>query len=585
MESINEEYYRTGKIPTAFPVTTLKALDALGWAQKEAAHGLALVLQVRNALVRGMVRNLEILGEDRVEVWKAVLKMSQSPDPQDRAAFCDAVKGLPGEEVDMVLLSMEGKERDPVVLATTLDALSARRSEEGFRRLVKRLQDPDVSVVVGAVRGITRYRRPDTVPVLAERLKTAEGRIFSDLTEALFTVTGKHLPDAGAAWEGWWKKEGVNFLRRWAPEVQTRLDEVEGIGLTDERLIDVAAELAALLPTETDAKVREAIIENLSIHKSDFARLTLIRALYDPLKGTRIAAIRGLSQYQHVSVPEELVRIVPLADDDEVQAIFGSLRALWGGPSEFRVDKAEREALLRWWDNNKDRVADQFLKLGARGIASGRKPPPATEAQWQDRNFYGLRVESSRVLFVVDVSLSMEEPAKKPAKGTATGDPEPGADGKPLKKIDVAKNELRRVLRSLPDGTQCGLVFFSATEKVWDQGMVVMGPDTRAKAIKWVDDLKTLAATNIYDALEEAFLIGTPKDPLNAAGPPDTIFFVSDGAPTAGKFLDPLMIRTQVKRWNAGRNIKIHVVGVGDDHDVVFCRNLAEENGGYYVGR
>jgi hypothetical protein len=112
-----------------------------------------------------------------------------------------------------------------------------------------------------------------------------------------------------------------------------------------------------------------------------------------------------------------------------------------------------------------------------------------------------------------------------------------------------------------------------------------MNAVNRKKALEWVEALKTREATNVYDALESAFALGTPRSPLRSAGVPDTMYFVSDGAPTAGKFLKPDVIREHVRRWNATRGVKIHVVGVGADHDVVFCRSLAEENGGFYVAR
>jgi HEAT repeat protein len=580
-----DEFRRTGSWPTTVLVSRQKSLDTLNWQQREAAHAFDFAVRIRDAASEGIGTNLVLLGADRGEAWKAAVRMgTEGKDPAERAAFCEAVRALAPADVDETLLAIEAREKDVLVVCSALEALGQRRTPAGFQRLVRRLDDPEPAVVAAAVRGVARYRSPEVVPALVARLRTAHGRIFSDVIETLFGITGKHLPDEASSWEGWWKKEGEAFLKRWSPDVDARLDEVETIGLTDERLIDVPAELAALLPTETDQKVRDAILDNLSIHKSDFARVTLIRALNDASRTTRIAAIRGLGQYRHVSVPEELMRVVPRADAEELQALFQSLRTLWGGPQEFAVDGPDREKLIRWWETTKGRVEEQFKKLGSRDIASGRKPPAADEARWRDRNFYGLRVDSDRMLFVVDVSLSMEEPARKAKGGTATGDPETPA-GKALRKIDVAKNELARVLRGLPDGTQFGLVFFSITVQVWDQGMVVMGPDNRKKALAWVDALKTHEATNIYDALESAFLIGTPKSALKACAQPDTIFLVSDGAPTAGKFLQPDVIREYVRRWNKGRNVKIHVVGVGEDHDVVFCRNLAEENGGYYIAK
>jgi HEAT repeat protein len=580
-EAEEEEYRKTGKMKGTILVSLGKALDTLDWQQQEAAHALDYALRVRDAFVVGMGAQLELLGADGQEAWKSAARMGlEGKDPRERAAFAEAVKSLERPEVEGVLLAIEAKERDPVVLSTTLEALALRGSAEGFRRLVKRLDDPDPTIAVAAVHGVARYRSPETIPALAERLKKAEGRVYSDVVEVLFAITGKHVPDQGSAWEGWWKKEGESFLRRWSPDVKVRLEEIETIGLTDENLIDVPAELAALLPTETDAKARDAILENLSIHRSDFARITLLRTLYDPSKPTRLAAIRGLAHYRHVSVPEELIRVVARADADELQAIFQSLRTLWGGPSEFLVASADREKLLRWWDGAKERVPEQFLKLGARDIASGRKQSDSDETRWRDRNFYGLRVESDRVLFVVDVSLSMEEPATKSKTDPA---PEPGA--KALRKIDVAKSELGRVIRGLPDGTRFGLVFFSIKPEIWPEGLVPMNNENRKKAIAWVEALQTHFATNIYDAMEAAFQIGGPNSPVKASAPPDTIFLVSDGAPTAGKFLKPDTIREHVRRWNKGRNVKVHVIGVGGDHDVVFCRNLAEENGGFYIAR
>jgi hypothetical protein len=574
-----DDFRRTGSWPQFVIVGEKQKFATLDWQQREAAHAVDYVLRLRDAIVEGMGRSLEVLGPDGKEAWKAAVRMGlEGRDPLDRAAFCEAVQSFPAGDAEPTLLAIESKEKDPVVLCEALEALSLRRSAEGFKRILKRLDDPDPAVVAAAVRATARFRAPETIPALVARLAKAEGRVFGDVIEALFAITGKHNPDSAAGWEAWWKKDGQAFLRRWSDDVKVRLDEVETIGLTDERLIDVPAELAALLPTENDAGVRDAVLENLSIHHSDFARVTLLRALYDPNRSTRIAAIRGLAHYRHVSVPEELIRFVPRADADELKAVFQSLRTLWGGPSEFLVDSADREKIERWWETSKDRMAEQFQKLGAKDIASGRKQTESDESRWRDRNFYGLRIESNRVLFVMDVSLSMEEPARQ-----SKTDPPPAPGQKVTRKIDVAKSEMTRVLRALPDGILFGLVFFSNSVQVWDQGMVVMGPETRKKAAAWVDALQLHEATNIYDALEAAFRIGMPGSPQKAVAPPDTIYFMTDGEPTAGKFLKPDIIREHVRRWNKGRNVKIHAVGVGSDHDVVFLRNLAEENGGIYI--
>jgi hypothetical protein len=103
--------------------------------------------------------------------------------------------------------------------------------------------------------------------------------------------------------------------------------------------------------------------------------------------------------------------------------------------------------------------------------------------------------------------------------------------------------------------------------------------------VDWVKELKMDPGTNVYDTLELAFQLGTPKSTLRSAESPDTIYFVSDGDPTVGKYLEPEPILEFVRRVNAHRRVKIHAIGVGFDHNVDFLRTLSEQNGGVYVAR
>ena len=70
----------------------------------------------------------------------------------------------------------------------------------------------------------------------------------------------------------------------------------------------------------------------------------------------------------------------------------------------------------------------------------------------------------------------------------------------------------------------------------------------------------------------------------------------TDGKPTSGKVTDTKLILGEVRRWNDGRKVRIHVVGVGghgkskggaaaDDIDAQFLKDLASQNGGQCVIR
>ena len=60
---------------------------------------------------------------------------------------------------------------------------------------------------------------------------------------------------------------------------------------------------------------------------------------------------------------------------------------------------------------------------------------------------------------------------------------------------------------------------------------------------------------------------------------------LSDGQPTRGEITDPDQILAEVRRWNDLRRVKIHTVGVGNQHNEAFMRALAESSGGTYVKR
>jgi Mg-chelatase subunit ChlD len=153
---------------------------------------------------------------------------------------------------------------------------------------------------------------------------------------------------------------------------------------------------------------------------------------------------------------------------------------------------------------------------------------------------------------------------------------------------------------SLPDGAVFNLVGFANAVQVWRPDPTVRSAKTAAAALEWVAKRDVLGATNIYDALETAFELmgaGTAKD--RAVEPVyDTVFFMTDGRPTSGKVTDPDRILAEVRRWNAARRVRLHVVGMGghektnpdggepeDDVDPAFLKRLAEENGGQCVLR
>lgn len=179
----------------------------------------------------------------------------------------------------------------------------------------------------------------------------------------------------------------------------------------------------------------------------------------------------------------------------------------------------------------------------------------STEAQ-----FFGVRLESERVTFVIDVSGSMEwdTRGRYPAE-------------KGEKRIVIAKRELVKALEGLTPETLFNIVVFSERARPWQKALVRATPDQVETAVEHVGKFLPGGATNLYESLEVAF-----QDPAL-----DTLFVLSDGQPVGGKVDDPVLIRDQVRRWNAGRNVRIHTVAIAESLPIL--RWLSEDTGGAHV--
>jgi uncharacterized protein YegL len=203
--------------------------------------------------------------------------------------------------------------------------------------------------------------------------------------------------------------------------------------------------------------------------------------------------------------------------------------------------------------------------------------------------FYGLKTSGQKVVFVVDISGSMEGKNEGTiqdrvtgmavqASGSAIGNAIGGSLGSfvgqqttsEVTKLGGAKRELIPAIQGLPDTTSFSIITFGNEVKPWLLGMSAADGKNRNIAAAFVKDLEANGGTPARRALEEAFKY--PDATL--------IFFVSDGQPTDSSAAD---ILTRVRELNAQRHVVVSTVGLGGDQDERFLTQLATENGGRYV--
>lgn len=229
-----------------------------------------------------------------------------------------------------------------------------------------------------------------------------------------------------------------------------------------------------------------------------------------------------------------------------------------------------------------------FWKAEGSAFTVRPKPAPGQEKQTDDRykRFFDLTIESDRVLFVLDFSGSMAEPMELRQEGTTAG----GGATTQTTKADLVIKELKKLVMSLPDGALCNFVVFSSDVRIWRSegkrpALVKLDDESRDDLLgNFLDGLRPNGPTNLYDALQAALGFGGRGlyDKYYGAGF-DTLYVITDGAPTAGPVTDKIEIRKRVREANQLRKIAIHCITFGDKNDTNFLKPMAEENGGRHI--
>ena len=169
---------------------------------------------------------------------------------------------------------------------------------------------------------------------------------------------------------------------------------------------------------------------------------------------------------------------------------------------------------------------------------------PAADAAQAD--YYGIPIYSDRVVFVLDTSSSMQ--------------------GAPL---DAAKRELESAIFGLPDATLFTVLFFNSGVGPWRPQLVPATEPNKRAAAAFVNQLPAEGGTATSDALEAAFTFDT-----------EAIFFLSDGAPSAGRIVDPRGIVDHVTRLNQGRYVSVNTISIMGG--AAFLEELAKANHGSF---
>lgn len=312
------------------------------------------------------------------------------------------------------------------------------------------------------------------------------------------------------------------------------------------RLVEFAA--------SKERDVRNGALEVLAaLDKKVYVPL-FVSALQHPDWTTRLLAIESLEKMRRKEGVEGLVDCLAR---EQGRLKIAAADALWSLTGK----EYEKNASLwrTWWDA--EGKGFEVLTSAELNEATEARELRRLKETTVAAQFFGIKITSHRVLFVLDVSGSMVEMVQGRYEG-----------GREATRLEVAKRELLQCIESLEPEALFNIFVFSGGVERWaKENIGGLTKQTREQAKTWIERLGAGGATNIYDALKMAF-----DDP-----DVDTIYLLSDGEPTAGAITDPARIREDVKFWNEHRKIKIHAIAIGGSLQVL--EHLAKDSGGRYV--
>ncbi len=295
----------------------------------------------------------------------------------------------------------------------------------------------------------------------------------------------------------------------------------------------------------------------------------------------RIAAAEALAEIGSPQGIRPLIELLSKTAGRVQDDINTALKKLTG--QKFDPDYEEWK---RWYDEHQEEIEG----LAGKPLAKKRGRDQAED----DSTYYGIKTRSKRIVYVLDISGSMEKPIGGGGAGAVTL--RDGEKERPTgPKIEIAKKELKNAIRKLPEDAYFNIIIFNHLVKRWERKMIKATQANKNKAYLYIRGLKANGSTFTYGALKEAFtLAGMGATDPNYRSGVDTIFLLSDGAPTdqsfpLSKLMDIEKILTAVKQWNNLSKVVIHAIAIDvatqGSSFIRFMKQLAEENGGKYIER
>ena len=503
-----------------------------------------------------------------------------------------------------------------LALAAAFTPLHAQKKvdRKALEAAVKEFQrfysDENKHLRKAAVDDLGACNHPEVIPFLLKALKDKEVIVRRAVEPALAKQVSP---------------EALALLTRTLKKTRDEELQLAILGAFKQSRPKVALDTVLKIAREGSFATRVVAAELLPLLPQDGGRAgdLLLELTRDREPQIRLIAIDGLMALKHKKALDQVIEIMDQDKDWRVKAsaiaacasfrekrcIEPLLNVLENGKGRLKED-AHRALLnltgLRYSNNPKTwrswwKRARSYFKVPTeeeiqKKRAQIRKAMAAYGAEDKSPPFLGIKTKSQRILFILDVSGSMRDLVVP--KGS---DPEKLKRFRELygpgeTKIDLSRNQLINTIARLGKHVKFNILLFDSEIRPWKKKLVSASGGNKNMAFKFLGRLTPESierrvakddkgGTNTFAALNWAF--GLTKKPQkkptkNHKVESDTVFFLTDGLPSAGRLIDVNELLRYFRVVNRRAKIVFHTITFGTGNES-FLRPMAESSGGRFV--
>jgi len=333
-------------------------------------------------------------------------------------------------------------------------------------------------------------------------------------------------------------------------------------GIDDDDVMDW---IVANAPKQRRVEQRVILTRVIAGYDDASALKGLSLLVKDKSRAVQVVAVDSLRNIKSKEAISAVIGCLQEAKGTLADACRTALKKLTG-----KIELHNHDEWSAWWTGAKEAFDPSKISR-----SDPDRHSSGTKTVTRDGSGLYETISSEAVIFVVDVSGSMKISWRI---GTSES-------SKKMSRLDYVKRELSAAIQhQLNDGCRFNVIAFDTKIVSWKGKLTKATSGAKSAAIKWIKALKPGEETNIHGALVKAF-----KDKEA-----DTIYFLTDGTPSAGETVSQEEILGNLRQWNRTRSLRIHTIacltGNGRDFGVLedktgsrdFMQRMADENEGSF---